>query len=202
MGNSDCLNEIFFDYEKKGNKYNIILKEATCSTCLTSLDEKNKVILKDVKNYEEILESLNKIIGSINEIKNEEIIALKSSLKPIFSKIYNEEEKERYLNYFENIKKLDYDKIFEITQILIKLYEKKKEIDKNDIKFFIESINRALKQININFKKKLEEIFLDIRNDENEMPLSQNTILNEDDSQIEGIKKKSFNRLSFCSQII
>ena len=193
MGNSSlCCDEpeIYFEYRTESGKINLYLMHKNNN----KLDEKK--FMEDIeKKDDKFLSSINRIIQKKEEIKNDKITFLKEALRPILSNILNEGEVTVYLSHIEKYKNLFFniDNFIKICELFKIIYSKKKEIDKEDIKYFIKSIKTVLNEPKIledeffeYFLEKLDEIFLD--NNEN----SQNNQEKEDkkEKNIKEDKKK------------
>ena len=167
MGNSPvCCDEpeIYFEYKTESGKINLYLMHKN-----NKLDEKK--FMEDIeKKDDKFLCSINRIIQKKEEIKNDKITFLKEALRPILPNILNKGEVTEYLSHIEKYKNLffnidDFIKICELFKII---YSKKKEIDREDIKYFIKCIKTVLNEPKIledelfeYFFEKLDEIFLD-----------------------------------------
>ena len=168
MGNSPvCCDEpeIYFEYRTESGKINLYLMHKNNN----KLDEK-KFMENIEKKDDKFLSSINRIIQKKEEIKNDKITFLKEALRSILSNILNEGEVTVYLSHIEKYKNLFFniDNFIKICELFKLIYSKKKEIDKEDIKYFIKSIKTVLNEPKIledeffeYFFEKLDEIFLD-----------------------------------------
>ena len=147
MGNyPDCccqISEINLEYEKNQNdNINIVVN-------LTG-KFKDK-IFQDIGEKDEFFISLvNKIIQKFDKIEENKIITLKEAIKNILENISNEKDKNIYMNSMDNYIKNNYDikSIVKISEILKLMYSNKDKIE-DDIKYFIKTLNLALKGTDI-----------------------------------------------------
>lgn len=214
MGNSPvCCDEpeIYFEYKTESGKINLYLMHKNNN----KLDEKK--FMEDIeKKDDKFLCSINRIIQKKEEIKNDKITFLKEALRPILPNILNKGEVTEYLSHIEKYKNLffnidDFIKICELFKII---YSKKKEIDREDIKYFIKCIKTVLNEPKIledelfeYFFEKLDEIFLDNnknsqKNPEKESEKEKN--IKEDKKEEENIfllNKENFRRQTNSYQI-
>ena len=175
MGNCPkCCQELdlSFHYENIDNDIKFVLYR-------TSIDNRRQDILYDKIEDKDpkFLAILNKIIKNIRKIKKSKIITLKEAVESILSNISNKECIKLYLTsidkYINN--KYDNEAIVTISEMFKFIYSKKKEIERDDIKYLIKTINIALtgseildEQLFQYFFEKINKIFFDDNDNEND----------------------------------
>jgi len=197
MGNSQsscicCPTSISFEYETKKNPTNTNTKLKLIKYSKNEPKEEY-IILENIKEKDEkLLHTLNRIKDQFWNINENKLISLREGLKFIISKIKDKEKMEYYNNIIDKSTKYNFDlkRFKNYCDIFICIFEEKKNIKKDDIKYFLKNIETNFEGTNVlddsfeHFYEKINEIYLDIK---------MNNDNNDNDSRYNNDKKNNNN---------
>ena len=147
-------------------KYDITLIQLYSNNgCVHQKEEKIINKIENIEGIIQFIDLINKILNNINKFTIENISDIKNIFNNFLSEFLTEKELMFYLSNINNIiqNNLDIKAIKECSKLFQLIYNRRHEINIEDINYFIKSIYYILKKENNEiefFKVKLKEIFL------------------------------------------